>query len=85
MAAILLWKDRSMKFNFSLLLVFFVTALLALSGCLFKQSISYRLKNRELILQNDSLISVNIELKRELQEVQGDSLLKRKRSTVYSK
>lgn len=74
-----------MKFNYSLLLVFFVTALLALSGCLFKQSVSYKLKNRELILQNDSLISVNIELKKELEKIQGDSLVKRKRSTAWSK
>ncbi|NII28575.1 hypothetical protein HB364_26060 [Pseudoflavitalea sp. X16] len=74
-----------MKFNFSLFLVFFVTALLALSGCLYKQSISYKLKNRALILQNDSLISVNIELTRELQKIQGDSLLKRKRSTAKVK
>ena len=85
MKANLLWKDRSMKFNISLLLVFFVMGLLALSGCLFKQGISYRLKNRELILENDSLISVNIELKRELQKVQGDSLSKRKRSTAWAK
>jgi hypothetical protein len=60
-------------------------ALLALSGCLFKQGISYKLKNRALILQNDSLISVNIELKRELQQVQGEAMLKRKRATVLSK
>lgn len=81
----MLWKERSMKFNFSLFLVFFITALLALSGCLFKQSISYKMKNRELILENDSLISVNIELKRTLQKIQGDSLSKRKRSTAWSK
>jgi cell division protein YceG involved in septum cleavage len=81
----LLWKERSMKFNFSLFLVFFVTALLALSGCLFKQGISYKMKNRELILQNDSLISVNIELKRTLQKIQEDSLSKRKRATAWSK
>ncbi|AXY73343.1 hypothetical protein D3H65_04820 [Paraflavitalea soli] len=74
-----------MKFNYSFFLVCFVTALLALSGCLFKQGITYRLKNRALILQNDSLISVNIELKRELQQVQGDAMLKRKKSTALSK
>lgn len=74
-----------MKFNFSIFLVFFVTALLALSGCLYKQSISYKLKNRALILQNDSLISVNIELTRELQKIQGDAASKTKRSTAKVK
>jgi hypothetical protein len=74
-----------MKFNFSLFLVFFVTALLALSGCLYKQSISYKLKNRTLILQNDSLISVNIELTRALQKIQGDAATKTKRSTAKVK
>ena len=81
----MLWKERSMKFNYSFFLLFFVMALLALSGCLFKQGISYKLKNRALILQNDSLISVNIELTRELHEVQGEGMLKRKRSTALSK
>lgn|GEM_PF-1339920 len=80
----MLWKERNMKFNYSFFLLFFVTALLALSGCLFKQSVSYKLKNRELILENDSLISVNIELKRELQQVQGEAVLKRKRATALS-
>lgn len=72
-----------MKFNFSLLLVFVITALLAFSGCLFKQSVTYQLQNRELILENDSLISVNIELKRELQKI--DSLAKRKRQVTWAK
>lgn len=81
----LLQKVRSMKFNMSLFLVFFVTALLALSGCLYKQSVAYQLKNRALILQNDSLMAVNIELTRELQKIQGDSLSKRKRSTAKVK
>lgn len=74
-----------MKVNISLLLICFVMGLLALSGCLFKQSTSYKLRNRELILQNDSLISVNIELKQELEKVQRDSLTKRKRSTAWTK
>lgn len=69
----------------SLLLVCFVMGLLALSGCLFKQSTSYRLKNRELILENDSLISVNIELKRELEKVQQVAEPKQRRSTAWTK
>jgi hypothetical protein len=74
-----------MKLNISLLLVCFVMGLLAISGCLFKQSTSYRLKNRELILENDSLISVNIELKRELEKVQKGTEPKRRRSTAWTK
>jgi hypothetical protein len=74
-----------MKLNISLFLVCFVMGLLALSGCLFKQSTSYRLKNRELILQNDSLISVNIELKQELEKVQKVAEPKRRRSTAWVK
>ncbi|MBO9563638.1 MAG: hypothetical protein J7621_12730 [Niastella sp.] len=74
-----------MKINISLLLVCFVMGLLALSGCLFKQSTSFRLKNRELILENDSLISVNIELKQELEKVQKGTESKRKRSTAWTK
>lgn len=74
-----------MKLNISLLLVCIVMGLLALSGCLFKQSTSYRIKNRALILENDSLISVNIELKRELEKMQKDVEAKRKRSTAWAK
>ncbi|WP_315822888.1 hypothetical protein [Paraflavitalea speifideaquila] len=73
-----------MKFNYSIFLILFILALLSLSACLFKQRVSYKLKNRELILQNDSLMSVNIELKRELEKVQENSL-KRKRATAWSK
>ena len=73
-----------MKFNYSLFLICVIMGLLALSGCLFKQSTSYRMLNRELILENDSLISVNIELKKELEQVQG-TLPQRKRSTASTK
>lgn len=74
-----------MKFNYSLFLICVIMGLLSLSGCLFKQSTSYRLLNRELILENDSLISVNIELKKELEQAQGTTLPQRKRSTASTK
>jgi hypothetical protein len=74
-----------MKFNLSLWLVLVITALLALSGCLFKRSMTYSLKNRALILQNDSLLSVTIELTRQLHQVRADSLAKSRSSTAWSK
>jgi len=53
-----------MKFRSSLsfLSSIVVIVLIILNGCLLKQNISYSNKNRELILQNDSLIAVMIEL-----------------------
>ena len=74
-----------MKINYSLFLIFVIMGLLALSGCLFKQSTTYRLHNRELILENDSLISVTIELRKELEKVQHGGVPQRKRSTASSK
>jgi len=74
-----------MKFNYSLFLICVIMGLLALSGCLFKQSTSYRQQNRELILENDSLISVNIELKKELEQAQGATWPQRKRATASTK
>jgi hypothetical protein len=47
-------------------LLAFMTMLVAVSGCLFKQTIDYRSANRELILQNDSLKGVVIELTRKI-------------------
>lgn len=38
------------------------------SGCLYQQNNAYRSVNRRLIIQNDSIISVNIELKNALME-----------------
>jgi hypothetical protein len=47
-------------------LLAFTTMLVAVSGCLFKQTIDYKWANRELILQNDSLKGVVIELTRKI-------------------
>lgn len=74
-----------MKFNYSLFVIVIVMGLLAMSGCLFKQSTHYQSHNRQLILENDSLMSENIELRKELEKVQVDAPNKRKRSTVRSK
>lgn len=35
---------------------------LAVNGLLYQQNLTYKHHNRELILQNDSIISVNLEL-----------------------
>lgn len=74
-----------MKFNYSLFLFLVIMGLLGLSGCLFKQSTHYQVRNRALILENDSLMSENIELRRELEKVQVEVPAKRKRSTVRAK
>ena len=47
-------------------LLAFITMLVAVSSCLFKQTIDYKWANRELILQNDSLKGVVIELTRKI-------------------
>ena len=49
-----------------------VLALTVVSGCLFQQNRVYESENRRLILQNDSIMSVNIELRKYLQE-KGDA------------
>ncbi|WP_276482869.1 hypothetical protein [Paraflavitalea pollutisoli] len=74
-----------MKFNYSLFLFVVIIGLLSLSGCLFKQSTHYQVRNRALILENDSLMSENIELRRELEKAQVEVPAKRKRSTVRAK
>ncbi|HUP14173.1 MAG TPA: hypothetical protein VM187_18255, partial [Niastella sp.] len=47
-------------------LLAFTLMLVAVSGCLLKQTIDYKWANRELILQNDSLKGVVIELTRKI-------------------
>ena len=47
-----------------IVLLAFIMTLVVVSSCLFKQTIDYKLENRELILQNDSLRGVVIELSR---------------------
>lgn len=69
-----------MKFNYSLFLFVVIMGLLALSGCLFKQSTHYQVHNRALILQNDSLMSENIELRKELEKIMGSAAEKSRRT-----
>ena len=51
---------RSILFS---ILICTVILLLMVNGSLYLQNRYYRLENRELIIRNDSIISVNIELK----------------------
>jgi hypothetical protein len=73
-----------MKLNYSFWVVVLILGLLAACGILFKRSTSYSLKNRQLILQNDSLMSVNIELTHQLHIMQSNASTARKRSTALS-
>jgi hypothetical protein len=61
--------------SFSLISAVFILGLVILNGCLLKQNISYKLKNRELILQNDSLMAVSIHLNKKIGKNKTDTLL----------
>jgi hypothetical protein len=50
--------------------------LLLVTACLYRQKRTYMEQNRQLILQNDSIISVNIELLRSLQALHGAQISK---------
>lgn len=45
-----------------------ILLLAVISGCLFQQNRKYAAENRRLIIQNDSIMSVNIELKQFLKK-----------------
>lgn len=45
-----------------------ILTLTLVSGCLFHQNKVYESQNRKLIIQNDSIMSVNIELKNFLEQ-----------------
>lgn len=62
-----------MKFKRSVyILLFTINAMLIVtSGRLLKETIDYKLENRKLILQNDSLQSVVITLNRNLPDTTG--------------
>jgi hypothetical protein len=49
------------------ILVTLVGILLFISGCLYRQKTEYQNQNRQLIIQNDSVMSVNIELVKTLE------------------
>ena len=52
--------------SYSSILIVGVIAFFLLSCYLLRQNSIYKVENRELILQNDSLIAVTIELKRKI-------------------
>ncbi len=52
-----------------LLVVLIVTVLLFVIGFLFVENRFYKNKNRELLLQNDSVISANIEIKNSIDSI----------------
>jgi hypothetical protein len=58
--------------SFSVISAVFIFGLVILNGCLLKQNMSYKLKNRELILQNDSLMSVTIHLNKAIDKNKTD-------------
>jgi hypothetical protein len=64
----LVQKDGVMKIKQAWLSMLIIgVILLFLFNCyLFRQNNIYKVENRELILQNDSLIAVTIELKRQI-------------------
>lgn len=47
--------------------LFLFVALMATTGLLYLQNRFYKQQNRELIIQNDSILSANLELKRSMQ------------------
>ena len=51
-------------------------ALIGLSGCLFKENRAFSKINRDLIIRNDSIMSVNIELNQALQKKNQSNLIK---------
>jgi hypothetical protein len=59
--------------------------LIIANGILYSQNISYKSKNRDLILQNDSLISVNIELKQQLIKSDAGQQIKKNKVAYNSK
>lgn len=49
-----------------LILIAISVILIVINGCLYKTNKVYRRENRDLIIQNDSVLSINIELNEEL-------------------
>lgn len=52
---------------------------IAMNGVLYQQNRSYRHHNRELILQNDSILSVNLELVNQADKTHRVSLVNKSR------
>ena len=67
--------------SFLLVVAFGSTALMFIvSGCLYAQNTGFRKENRKLIIENDSIMSANIELKHALQQKNAG---KKTASVVY--
>jgi len=60
-------KKPSIRPFFYVILSALTIILTGFSGYLYQSNIEYRKANRELIIQNDSIMSVNIELTRKLE------------------
>jgi hypothetical protein len=75
-------KREATSFKSFLLAVAFGFAALMfiVSGCLYQQNTGYKKANRKLIIENDSIMSANIELKHALQQKNAG---KRTASVVY--
>jgi hypothetical protein len=54
-------QTRSFRFG-TIILITIIGTLILISGILYQEKIYYKELNRELIIKNDSLISVTIEL-----------------------
>lgn len=57
------------------ILLTLMVASIAVNGVLYQQNRSYRIHNRELILQNDSILSVNLELINQNQKTRRVSMV----------
>lgn len=51
-----------------------IMLLIIVCGCLYKQNRTYRQENRRLIIENDSIMSVNIELSNKVKKHQDAHL-----------
>lgn len=83
MADLLCRQREAMKIRKAYIpVLFFGVILLFLLNCyLYRQNNIYKVQNRELILQNDSLIAVTIELKRGM-PIQSNSVFNRDKSKL---
>lgn len=54
--------------NISIFFIGIILALTIISVCLLFENRSYQKQNRQLVIQNDSILSVNIELRKYLQK-----------------
>ena len=74
-------RPRLFRGNSPVLLVLLVLimTLMIVNGCLYKSNKAYRQENRTLIIQNDSVLSINIELNEQLNNYKRAAFKDRKR------